>query len=44
MAFWVKDIGIDLGTSNTLICDKEKGILLCEPSVISMYSIVLFPK
>lgn len=39
MAFWVKDIGIDLGTSNTLICDKEKGILLSAPSVISMYSI-----
>lgn len=39
MAFWVKDIGIDLGTSNTLICDKEKGVLLCAPSVISMYNI-----
>lgn len=38
MAFWVKDIGIDLGTSNTLICDKEKGVLLCEPSVISIYT------
>ena len=39
MAFWIKDIGIDLGTSNTLICDKEKGVLLYAPSVISMYSI-----
>jgi len=38
MAFWVKDIGIDLGTVSTLICDKEKGILLNEPSVISMYT------
>lgn len=28
------DIGIDLGTSNTLIYDKKKGIVLNEPSII----------
>jgi rod shape-determining protein MreB len=31
-----KDIGIDLGTSNTLLYIKEKGILLNEPSVIAI--------
>lgn len=28
------DLGIDLGTSNTLICVKNKGIVLNEPSVV----------
>lgn len=38
MKFFVmsKDIGIDLGTSNTLLYMKEKGILLREPSVVSV--------
>lgn len=31
-----KKIGIDLGTSNTLLYTKEKGIILREPSVISI--------
>ena len=31
-----KDIGIDLGTANVLICEKGKGIVLEEPSVVSM--------
>ena len=31
-----KDIGIDLGTANTLIAIKGKGIVLNEPSVISI--------
>ncbi|MDP4089211.1 MAG: rod shape-determining protein [Bacillota bacterium] len=31
-----KDIGIDLGTSNTLLYMKGKGIILCEPSVIAV--------
>lgn len=31
-----EDLGIDLGTSNTLICVKKKGIILNEPSVVSM--------
>ncbi|MBP7861738.1 rod shape-determining protein [bacterium] len=31
-----KRIGIDLGTSNTLIYLENKGIVLCEPSIIAM--------
>ena len=31
-----KDIGIDLGTGNVLIYEKGKGIVLEEPSVVSM--------
>lgn len=30
------DIGIDLGTSNTLIYEKKKGIVLNEPSIIAI--------
>ncbi|WP_088007271.1 rod shape-determining protein [Indiicoccus explosivorum] len=35
--FWIgsKDIGIDLGTANTLVYVKEKGIVLREPSVVT---------
>ena len=33
--FATKDIGIDLGTANTLIYIKDKGIVLNEPSVIA---------
>ena len=31
-----KDIGIDLGTANTLVCLKGKGIILREPSVVAV--------
>lgn len=31
-----KDIGIDLGTANTLVYMKDKGIILREPSVVAM--------
>ncbi len=31
-----KDIGIDLGTANVLIYEKGKGVVLEEPSVVSM--------
>ena len=31
----VKDIGIDLGTANTLVYQKGKGIILREPSVVA---------
>ncbi len=31
-----KDIGIDLGTANTLVTIKGKGIVLKEPSVVAM--------
>jgi len=33
-----KDIGIDLGTANTLIYQKSKGIVLDEPSVVAVDS------
>lgn len=37
MGFWVKDIGIDLGTANTLIKTVgEDGITLREPSVVAV--------
>ncbi len=35
LGFSAKDMGIDLGTANTLIYIKDKGIVLNEPSVIS---------
>lgn len=31
-----QDIGIDLGTANTLICVKNKGIVIREPSVVAV--------
>lgn len=31
-----KDIGIDLGTANTLVCLKGKGVILREPSVVAV--------
>ncbi len=31
-----KDIGIDLGTANTLVCMKGKGIVMREPSVVAV--------
>jgi rod shape-determining protein MreB len=34
--FNVADIGIDLGTASVLIYVKERGIVLCEPSVLAM--------
>ena len=36
MSLFVKDMGIDLGTANTLIYIKNKGIVLDEPSVIAV--------
>lgn len=36
MAFFVKDIGIDLGTANTLVHVKSKGIIVREPSVVAI--------
>ena len=34
--FGGKDIGIDLGTANTLIYMKGKGIIIREPSVVAV--------
>ena len=36
MLFFSRDLGIDLGTSNTLIYASGKGVLLREPSVIAL--------
>ena len=33
---FTKDIGIDLGTANTLIYMKGKGIIIREPSVVAV--------
>ena len=35
---WIfsKDIGIDLGTANTLVYVKGKGIVVREPSVVAI--------
>jgi len=30
------DMGIDLGTANTLVCVRGEGIVLCEPSVVAV--------
>jgi len=37
--FFSNDIGIDLGTANTLVYVRGKGIVLAEPSVVSVDSI-----
>lgn len=34
--FWSKDIGIDLGTANTLVYVHEKGITINEPSIVAL--------
>ncbi len=31
-----QDIGIDLGTGNTLVCVKNKGVIIREPSVVAV--------
>ncbi|WHH61054.1 rod shape-determining protein [Petroclostridium sp. X23] len=36
MGVFARDIGIDLGTANTLVHVKNKGILVREPSVVAM--------
>jgi rod shape-determining protein MreB len=35
LSLFSEDLGIDLGTSNTLICVRKKGILLNTPSVVA---------
>ena len=35
-----KDIGIDLGTANTLVYVRGKGILVREPSVVAINKIL----
>ncbi|MBN1522782.1 MAG: rod shape-determining protein [Candidatus Aureabacteria bacterium] len=36
LGLFSKDIGIDLGTANTLVYVRGKGIVLCEPSVVAV--------
>ena len=37
MGFLSKDVGIDLGTANTLVYMKGKGIIMREPMVLALY-------
>lgn len=36
LSFFSSDIGIDLGTANTLVYVKGQGVVLCEPSVVAI--------
>jgi len=36
LSFFSQDMGIDLGTANTLVCLRGKGIVLMEPSVVAV--------
>jgi rod shape-determining protein MreB len=36
LGYFSNDIGIDLGTANTLVYVKDKGIVLREPSVVAV--------
>jgi rod shape-determining protein MreB len=38
LGLFSNDIGIDLGTANTLVFVKDKGIVLREPSVVAVYT------
>lgn len=31
-----KDMGIDLGTTNTLVYVKDKGLIINEPSIVAL--------
>jgi len=35
-SFWSQDMAIDLGTANTLVVLKGKGVVLNEPSVVAI--------
>ncbi|MDH3673694.1 MAG: rod shape-determining protein, partial [Gammaproteobacteria bacterium] len=34
--FFSSDLAIDLGTANTLVYERDKGIVLDEPSVVAI--------
>lgn len=36
LGIWSKDIGIDLGTANTLVYVRGKGIVINEPSIVAL--------
>ena len=33
---WGDSLGIDLGTTNTLVCVKDKGVVLNMPSILAL--------
>lgn len=35
-SFGASDLGIDLGTANTLVYDRDRGLLLDEPSIVAL--------
>ena len=37
-SMWSQDMAIDLGTANTIVVLKEKGVVLNEPSVVAVIS------
>ena len=39
---WSQDMAIDLGTANTLVVLKNKGVVLNEPSVVAVADFVRF--
>jgi len=36
LGWFSKDLGIDLGTANTIVCARGEGIILSEPSVVAV--------
>ena len=36
LGFFSRDIGIDLGTANTLVHVRDRGIVMSEPSVVAI--------
>ncbi len=42
IGFFSSDMGIDLGTANTLVLVKDKGIVINEPSVVAVERKVWF--
>ena len=41
MKFFSADMAIDLGTANTLIYVKGRGIVLNEPSVVALFPVIV---
>ncbi|PCJ58993.1 MAG: rod shape-determining protein [Planctomycetota bacterium] len=37
LGYFSTDLGIDLGTANTLVCIRNQGVVLSEPSVVAVY-------
>ena len=44
MSMGALDLGIDLGTANTLVCVPGKGIVLMEPSVVAIKTDLADPR